>query len=118
MNRQQHRKLIARARAELEAPADPWSATALAQPCAVAIKGLCLRYNVSLLRDDRYAVMPVPVCFRCRCYMEEAWEKDPDSGEAEYRFKCAALLTWERGAAIGAIEVTGIVQTPERGYGK
>ena len=109
MTRQQHRKLIARAKAELAAPADPWSATALAQPCAVAIKGLCLRYNVSLIRDDRYAVMPVPACFRCRCYLERLWEDDPDSGEAEYRFRCAALLTWERGQAIGAVEVTGVV---------
>lgn len=118
MTPQQHRKLIARAKAEAALPSDPWSATALAQPCAVHIKGACLRYNVSLLRDERYSTMPIPVCFRCRCYLEQLWADDPDSDEAAFRFERAALRTWERGAAIGAVQVTGQITgaRPANGY--
>lgn len=105
MTPKQHRRLIREAKLEL-APADAKAATALAQVCAIAIKGACLRYNVSLLYDPRYT-MPIPVCFRCRGYMEALWENDPESDEAALRVDRAVALTWERGHAIGAVVVTG-----------
>lgn len=105
MTPKQHRRLIREAKLEL-APTDALAATAMKQPCAVAIKGACLRYNVSLLYDPRYT-MPIPVCFRCRSYIEALWENDPDSDEAAIRIDGAVARTWERGEAIGAVVVTG-----------
>lgn len=107
MTPKQHRKLIREAKREI-APADAKAATAMAQSCAIAIKGACLRYNVSLLYDPRYT-MPIPVCFRCRSYLEALWDNDPDSDEAAIRIDGAVARTWERGEAIGAVAVTGEV---------
>ncbi len=107
MTPKQHRRLIREAKT-VAAPADAKAATALAQVCAIAIKGACLRYNVSLLYDPRYT-MPIPVCFRCRSYLEVLWDNDPDSDEAAIRIDGAVARTWERGEAIGAVVVTGEV---------
>lgn len=114
MTPQRHRKLVRRAKEDAALqPADAMAATALAQSCAVGIKGACLRYNVTVMHDPdgRYA-MPFPVCFRCRCYLEGLWENDPDSDEAAVRIDAAVARTWERGAAIGAVTVTGEVTQP------